>query len=418
MDERYYSSAAGPRGSVIVRSDNDDYARPSHNDDRLTHGAHGQYHRHHHARQHAEDWCHHAAQDASLEDISYEQLEQRLAQPSEIFQRHSDSLHTPEHHHTALNIDIDDIFQKFSDLVKSNFIPSPAMEHGNNNQKSEQLSEATPDDDTTAPADDKRPVSDCHVCGDRAIAHLHYGGICCYSCKAFFRRAVQSGKDKSYKCKRGDGRCEVSVNTRRGCQRCRFEKCLSVGMTCSWVLSDEQCEIRFGKGKAGSKRKHDDEPDTAEAAHEKQMMFDQYEFSDNDRDMVDHLVKVYEDSWEQFTFSDSNSKLVQEILNSRKEKYSSAEMNSMVTTVIQRGIFGMNNNHHFGQLTGGDRKLLLFKNMSEMCLIRGALRFNVSNKSFMIDLKGSDKPENVTSVNAEIRQDSLRNLYASEDITR
>ena len=189
-------------------------------------------------------------------------------------------------------------------------------------------------------------------------------------------------------------------------------------MNPSWVLSDEQCEIRFGKGKAGAKRKHDDEPDTAEAAHKKQMMFDQYEFSDNDRDMVDHLVKVYEDSWEQFTFSDSNSKLVQEILNSRKEKYSSAEMNSMVTTVIQRGIFGMNNNHHFGQLTGGDRKLLLFKNMSEMCLIRGALRFNVSNKSFMIDLKGSDKPENVTSVNAEIRQDSLRNLYASEDITR
>ena len=31
--------------------------------------------------------------------------------------------------------------------------------------------------------DDKRPVSDCHVCGDRAIAHMHYGGICCYSCK-------------------------------------------------------------------------------------------------------------------------------------------------------------------------------------------------------------------------------------------
>ena len=30
---------------------------------------------------------------------------------------------------------------------------------------------------------EKRPVSDCRVCGDRAIAHMHYGGICCYSCK-------------------------------------------------------------------------------------------------------------------------------------------------------------------------------------------------------------------------------------------
>ena len=24
------------------------------------------------------------------------------------------------------------------------------------------------------------------VCGDRAIAHMHYGGICCYSCKVSF----------------------------------------------------------------------------------------------------------------------------------------------------------------------------------------------------------------------------------------
>ena len=26
-------------------------------------------------------------------------------------------------------------------------------------------------------------TSNCHVCGDKAIAHMHYGGICCYSCK-------------------------------------------------------------------------------------------------------------------------------------------------------------------------------------------------------------------------------------------
>ena len=34
---------------------------------------------------------------------------------------------------------------------------------------------------------EKRPVSDCRVCGDRAIAHMHYGGICCYSCKVAAR---------------------------------------------------------------------------------------------------------------------------------------------------------------------------------------------------------------------------------------
>ena len=94
-------------------------------------------------------------------------------------------------------------------------------------------------------------------------------------------------------------------------------------------------------------------------------------------------------------------------------------MNSMVTTVIQRGIFAMNNNHHFRQLGEGDKKQLLVSNMTEMCLIRGALRFNAATSSFSIDLKGGDKPANDDiNINAEIRQDSLKNLYASEDITR
>ncbi len=30
----------------------------------------------------------------------------------------------------------------------------------------------------------------CHVCGDRAPNHIHYGGIACFSCRAFFRRFV------------------------------------------------------------------------------------------------------------------------------------------------------------------------------------------------------------------------------------
>ncbi|XP_023336892.1 pollen-specific leucine-rich repeat extensin-like protein 2 [Eurytemora carolleeae] len=52
----------------------------------------------------------------------------------------------------------------------------------------------------------------CSVCGDKAINHVHYGGLCCYSCKAFFRRAVTSKhQDKISRC-RGVGR------------ECRFDK--------------------------------------------------------------------------------------------------------------------------------------------------------------------------------------------------
>ena len=42
-----------------------------------------------------------------------------------------------------------------------------------------------------------------------------------FAIQAFFRRAVQSGKDLRYKCK-GDGTCPVTVTNRRGCQKCRF----------------------------------------------------------------------------------------------------------------------------------------------------------------------------------------------------
>ena len=47
----------------------------------------------------------------------------------------------------------------------------------------------------------------CPVCTDQAppgeVHHPHYGAICCYGCKAFFRRANQRAKQNKFKCKRG-----------------------------------------------------------------------------------------------------------------------------------------------------------------------------------------------------------------------
>ena len=408
------------------------------NDDRLTYSSYS--HRPHDLAPPCRDLDSVSPDLGELGTLSYHQLEERLVQPSQMLRDLSRQLGpaSPAPPPPDLNIDIDDIFQKFSDLVRGHGEPGDILAPGhelatnNNNSLSSKLEtesqeaarDAFEDEEEDKEKDDKRPVSPCHVCGDRAIAHLHYGGICCYSCKAFFRRAVQSGKDKTYSCKRA-GDCEVSIHTRRGCQKCRLEKCKAIGMTASWVLSDEQCEIRFGKGKVASKRSRVKEEDAAAAPEdddqppEKQMTFDSSVYSTNDQEMVEHMVQVYDSSWEVLCFSEKNSKLVQEILNNDKRRYSASEMNAMVTTVIQRGIFALNKNHHFGKLSEGDKKKLLVKNMTEMCLIRGALRFNVARKSFVIDLKGEDKPANVdTPLNAEIKQDSLRNLYASEDITR
>ena len=38
--------------------------------------------------------------------------------------------------------------------------------------------------------DDKPRI--CHVCGEQAGKHSYYGGQVCPSCRAFFRRSVQS----------------------------------------------------------------------------------------------------------------------------------------------------------------------------------------------------------------------------------
>ena len=74
----------------------------------------------------------------------------------------------------------------------------------------------------------------------------HYGAVCCYSCRAFFRRGIT----RSYVCVRGDDLCQVGVSmlskqvqryciglnmqvnsiTRTNCKRCRYARCLAVGM--------------------------------------------------------------------------------------------------------------------------------------------------------------------------------------------
>ena len=65
--------------------------------------------------------------------------------------------------------------------------PGPA--ETNNNSSSKTAPVSPPELEVAS-----KPSIDCPVCGDDAVAHFHYGGMCCYSCKAFFRRVVNTNK--------------------------------------------------------------------------------------------------------------------------------------------------------------------------------------------------------------------------------
>ena len=83
----------------------------------------------------------------------------------------------------------------------------------------------------------------CHCCGVKTSkARLHYGGITCYPCRSFFRRATVSKKKK--KCKK-DGRCQVKLDDRKSCNPCRYNECLRNGMRPHLVLSEDQIQHRF-----------------------------------------------------------------------------------------------------------------------------------------------------------------------------
>ena len=81
----------------------------------------------------------------------------------------------------------------------------------------------------------------CHVCREEAGRHCYYGGQCCTSCRAFFRRSVQSGSWQRYFCTK-QRNCEIRLKTRKKCQFCRYKACLHAGMRANWVLNEEEKE--------------------------------------------------------------------------------------------------------------------------------------------------------------------------------
>ncbi|XP_029730189.2 nuclear hormone receptor HR96 [Aedes albopictus] len=78
-------------------------------------------------------------------------------------------------------------------------------------------------------------VKICSVCGDKALGY-NFNAMTCESCKAFFRRNALS--TKGFTCPFSES-CEITVVTRRFCQKCRLDKCFQIGMKKEYIMSEE-----------------------------------------------------------------------------------------------------------------------------------------------------------------------------------
>uniref|UniRef100_U5EXZ5 Putative nuclear receptor nhr-48 n=1 Tax=Corethrella appendiculata TaxID=1370023 RepID=U5EXZ5_9DIPT len=83
----------------------------------------------------------------------------------------------------------------------------------------------------------------CTVCGDKALGY-NFNAVTCESCKAFFRRNALSQKD--FTCPFNDN-CEITVVTRRFCQKCRLKKCFRIGMKKEYIMSEEDKVLKRKK---------------------------------------------------------------------------------------------------------------------------------------------------------------------------
>lgn len=87
----------------------------------------------------------------------------------------------------------------------------------------------------------------CPVCTEGSVMHHYrsYGGRACFSCRSFFRRAVQSENYLRFSCLKGQS-CTIELRKKGQCKWCRFQRCIiKAGMRTEHVLNHGQRRQRL-----------------------------------------------------------------------------------------------------------------------------------------------------------------------------
>ncbi|XP_013775695.2 vitamin D3 receptor-like [Limulus polyphemus] len=209
----------------------------------------------------------------------------------------------------------------------------------------------------------------CKVCGDKAKSY-HFGGLSCDSCKAFFRRSVQSTGYKNFQCpyKRI---CEITISSRKCCQFCRFHKCVAIGMEKSWVMTEEE-RLRILRIRT-AKRQH--QHDMYPKPGRKHQM-DYYPEINNIRKFlteedircIESIMNSYQVSYMTIAFSSS-------LCNNAYDR-SPIEILDMFFTVVKQFAHFAQQLCSFSVIPRYDQEILLRTGVMELCFLRGAYMFN------------------------------------------
>ncbi|XP_037803627.1 ecdysone-induced protein 75B-like [Penaeus monodon] len=254
-----------------------------------------------------------------------------------------------------------------------------------------QASQAEPTASTSRSAadsesDGSKGPKTCGVCGDKAKS-MHFGGLSCDSCKAFFRRAVHNDAFMNFTCPY-DGHCVINIASRKCCQYCRYKKCTSIGMERAWVMSEED-RAQLMKQRAERKAKQGDEAKKGPKEGKRELI--PYEpdmanmlnyMTEQERDEVEQAVRNYQLAYQdvpykndlkQFQRGSSQRADYQHVYHGRSAVRLFCE--AVPGFLRSACIVSIRNNTQ----TKRDQGSLLRGGILEMSLIRGVQSFDTDN---------------------------------------
>ncbi|CAL4131276.1 unnamed protein product, partial [Meganyctiphanes norvegica] len=211
----------------------------------------------------------------------------------------------------------------------------------------------------------------CGVCSDKAKS-MHFGGLSCDSCKAFFRRAVFRDSFLKFTCP-NNRKCEINTVSRKCCQHCRYQKCTSIGMDKSYVMADDKSlppkqkkthsNSKYNK-KTQKNVKHLEpfEPDIS-------AMLDF--MSHQERDEIEQIIIKYRRAYREIPYRKD--------LREYSTNMPSLQIVNMFTTVVRRFAYFAQLFPDFCELPPQDQSILLRNGILDMCLIRGVQAYDTEN---------------------------------------